>query len=110
MKKSIFGHFGVIFEIALNDLKPTPSCGYKTWQISECSQVCVGGQCVCGGAFLTTVYTDCTVTDIYQAGNFMLYTNTGLTNQFTGTYSDGSYIYEVVGSTVQINCLINGPC
>jgi len=89
---------------------PTPSCAYKTWQISECSQVCVGGQCICGGSFLSTVYTDCSVTDIYQEGSFMLYTNTGLTNQFTGTYSDGSYIYEVVGSTVAINCLINGPC
>lgn len=89
---------------------PTPSCAYKTWQISECSQVCVGGQCFCGGAFLSTVYTDCSVTDIYQEGSFTLYTNTGLTNQFTGTYSDGTYIYEVVGSTVVINCLINGPC
>lgn len=89
---------------------PTPSCAYKTWQITECSQVCVGGQCFCGGAFLSTVYTNCSVTDIYQEGSFILYTNTGLTNQFTGTYSDGNYIYEVVGSTVVINCLINGPC
>jgi len=90
---------------------PTPSCLYKSWTIQQCSSTC-SGPCTCVGPSVTTVYTDCNVTELTGVST-AIYTNTSLTNPFTGFFTHSSALNDILestGSGVNYVCTIGGPC
>ena len=89
---------------------PTPSCAYKEWTIFECvTGICDGGICTCQGQSETTVYTDCSVTNLINPGT-AIYTSTLLTSPFVGDFVQSGCIYSSTGSDVTLVCCIGGPC
>jgi hypothetical protein len=49
------------------------------------------------------------VTEITDSGT-AIYTNTGLTNPFTGDFQRAGIIWNSTGSDVVIVCTVGGPC
>lgn len=88
---------------------PTASCGFKSWNITECASPCSGGICACEGGTEITVYTDCTVTDITDTST-AIYATSALTVPFTGDFLDSGSIYNSSGANVTLVCNIGGPC
>lgn len=88
---------------------PTPSCAVKGWLISTCSRTCVGGICTCNFGSNIVVYTNCYVTDITNIST-SLFTDSGLTTPYEGFFSQGGSIWESISGTVQLVCVIGGPC
>jgi hypothetical protein len=88
---------------------PTPSCSFKEWTISECTNSTCSGTCLCGGATSRTVYTNCSVTDLTDLFT-AIYENTALTNPFTGDFQLSSSIWNSSGSGVTLVCVLGGPC
>ena len=89
---------------------PTASCAYKQWLISECTGgTCRSGICECRTPVNKTVYTACNVNDITDSGT-AIYTNTGLTNPFTGDFQRAGQIWNSTGSDVVLVCTLGGPC
>ena len=89
---------------------PTPSCTYREWEIDECiTGTCDGGVCSCQGIGSTTVYTDCTVSNLINPGT-AIYTSPSLIAPFTGDFVQSGCIYSSSGSDVTLVCCIGGPC
>jgi hypothetical protein len=92
---------------------PTPSCQYLSWTIQECTGgTCPGGVCGCSGSVTTTVYTQCNVGE-FTGVSTAIYTNTALTNPFTGNFMHSSSpndIFNSTGSGVSYVCTVGGPC
>ena len=89
---------------------PTATCAYKQWLIAECTGgTCRLGICTCRTPINKTVYTACNVSEITDSGT-AIYTNTGLTNPFTGDFQRAGIIWNSTGSDVVIVCTVGGPC
>ena len=90
---------------------PTPSCQYLSWTIQQCSSTC-SGPCTCVGSTVTTVYTNCSVSELTGVST-AIYTNTSLTNPFIGFFTHSSALNDILestGSGVNYVCTIGGPC
>ncbi len=90
---------------------PTPSCQYLSWTIQQCSSTC-SGPCTCVGSTVTTVYTNCSVSELTGVST-VIYTNTSLTNPFIGFFTHSSALNDILestGSGVNYVCTIGGPC
>jgi hypothetical protein len=86
----------------------TPGC-YLEWFIIECFATCVGGVCDCDDGTATTVYTNCSVTDITDPST-ELYDSSALVNPWTGDFVRFGSIYNSSGSGVTLVCNEGGPC
>lgn len=93
-------------------MTPTPSSTqgcYLTWIINLCSSTCSGGICTCTPGGTQTVYTNCSVEDLTDPST-EIFENTGLTNPFTGDFSQDGSIWNSTGANVSLVCVIGGPC
>jgi hypothetical protein len=91
---------------------PTPTCSYKEWTITTAVVNCVGGIYTCTSPFTRLVYTDCTVTDIFDADT-SIYENPSLSFPWTGYFLDGTDIYQsiwVITGSVSFEGVCGGPC
>jgi hypothetical protein len=88
---------------------PTPSCTTRGWLISTCDSTCTLGICTCTFAGNLVVYTNCSVTDITDVTT-SIFTDSTLTTPYTGNFSYGGSIWESIAGTVQLVCVIGGPC
>ncbi len=93
-------------------MTPTPSCVFRTWNVITCKGACSGGTiCDCSAPQFQVAYTNCAVTNIYQAGTFSMYSNSALTGTtYSGYYTDGTKIFLASGSTVTEQCTLGGAC
>ena len=89
---------------------PTPTCAYKAWSVLAGKGACDTGTCSITGPFFATIYTNCSVSDIYAAGAYNVYTNSSLTTPFTDYWTDATDIFVVSGGSVVVQCTIGGGC
>lgn len=89
---------------------PTATCpGYKVWNIVTGNTSCSGGICTLGSPVFSTVYTDCSVSDITSPST-IIYVTSGLSGVFSGFFEQTGIIYQSDTFGVTFECTTGDGC